>query len=57
MRVVRSLGRVVATLVDGQQPASTYRVTLDATNLASGTYIYRLTTPHQSLARTMVLMK
>jgi type IX secretion system substrate protein len=57
LQVFDILGRVVATLVDGQQPASTYRVTLDATQLASGTYIYRLTTPHQTLTRTMVLMK
>jgi len=51
------IGRRVATLVDGTQQAATYDVTFDATNLASGTYIYRMETPNQVITRTMVLLK
>lgn len=36
------MGRRVATLVDGPQAADTYRVTFDASGLASGVYITRL---------------
>jgi hypothetical protein len=57
VRVYDVLGRVVATLVDGVQPAATYRVTFDAGDLASGLYIYRLETPNQVITRRMVLIK
>ena len=36
------MGRRVATLVDGVQAADTYRVTFDASRLASGVYVTRL---------------
>ncbi len=51
------LGRRVATLVDAIQPASSYRVTFDASRLASGTYMYRLETPSKVITRSMVLLK
>lgn len=57
VRVYDVLGRVVATLVDGVQPAATYRVTFDAGDLASGLYLYRLETPNQVITRRMVLLK
>jgi hypothetical protein len=57
VRVFDVLGRAVATLVDGVQGASTYRVTFDASQLASGVYVYRLETPTQVLTRTMLLVK
>ena len=57
LQVVDLLGRVVATLVDAKQQANTYRVSFDASKLASGTYIYRLETPHQVINKTMVLVK
>jgi len=37
------LGREVAVLVDGQKGPGSYEVTFDATGLASGVYLYRLT--------------
>jgi hypothetical protein len=37
------LGRVVATLVDGIQPASNYHVVWNANNVSTGVYFYRLT--------------
>ena len=51
------LGREVAVLVDGQQPAGTFRVTFDATELTSGLYLYRLDTESSSIARKMLLVK
>jgi len=37
------LGREVAVLVDGRQEAGAHRATFDASGLAAGTYVYRLT--------------
>ncbi|HUI10366.1 MAG TPA: FG-GAP-like repeat-containing protein [Bacteroidota bacterium] len=36
------LGRVVATLVDGVQPANRYTLNWNASNVASGVYFYRM---------------
>jgi hypothetical protein len=57
LQVYDLLGRVVATLVDGVQSAATYRVSFDASNLASGMYLYRLETPNQVLTKQMILVK
>ena len=51
------LGREVAVLVNDVQSADTYRVSFDATDLASGVYLYRLATGAGSVSRRMVLMK
>lgn len=50
-------GRRVKTLVDGVQPASNYRVSFDAGDLASGVYIYQLRTPDRTISKRMVLLK
>ncbi len=42
LRVYDILGREVATLVNGYQPAGLHTVTFDAKGLASGAYFYRL---------------
>jgi hypothetical protein len=42
LKVVNSLGQEIATLVNEEQPAGTYEVDFDATNLASGIYFYRI---------------
>jgi hypothetical protein len=51
------LGREVATLVDGVQPASNYRVSFSASDLPSGTYLYQLRAGSQVITRTMTLLK
>jgi photosystem II stability/assembly factor-like uncharacterized protein len=58
------LGREVAVLVDGRQPAGTYEERFDVhsfggrgSGLSSGVYIYRLTAGAYSLSRKMVLLK
>lgn len=57
IRVYDMLGRVVATLVDGVQPAATYQVSFDASHLASGVYFYRLETQNKVLSKRMLLIK
>ncbi|RMF62072.1 MAG: T9SS C-terminal target domain-containing protein, partial [Bacteroidetes bacterium] len=51
------LGREVAVLAEGAQPAGVFRVTFDATGLSSGLYLYRLQTEAGVLSRTMTLVK
>ena len=42
LKVYDVIGREVATLVNEQQKADYYKVTLDASRFASGVYFYRL---------------
>ncbi|MFU8812085.1 MAG: zinc-dependent metalloprotease [Balneolaceae bacterium] len=51
------LGRRVTTLIDEQRPAGSHTIQFDASNLASGVYMYRLQTASQVLSRQMVLIK
>ena len=57
LEVYDLLGRVVATLVDNQQQAGQHTVEFDGSKLPSGFYIYRLSTPNQTIAGKMVLIK
>ena len=51
------LGREVAVLAEGVQPAGTFRADFNAADLASGIYLYKLQTETTSLTRTMTLVK
>jgi hypothetical protein len=51
------LGRVVATLVDGVQPASRYNVQWNASCLSSGVYFYRIDARSQDGSKTFTLVK
>jgi hypothetical protein len=51
------LGREVATLVNARRAPGIYHDTFDATGLASGVYIYRLTAGSFVQSRTMMLLK
>lgn len=51
------LGREVAVLAEGVQPAGTFHAGFDASGLASGIYLYKLQTKSTSLTRTMTLLK
>jgi hypothetical protein len=57
LRVYDVLGRVVSTLVEGEQQAGEYRVFVDADGLAGGTYLYTLRTATGSLTRKMLLVR
>ncbi len=51
------LGRQVRLLVDGARAAGVHTVTFEASDLASGTYLYRLETPQGSFTQLMHLVK
>lgn len=51
------LGREVAVLVNGEMPVGAHQVTFDASSLASGMYLYRLTAGGQVITRRMMLVK
>ncbi len=58
LRIYNLLGQEVATLMDGLQNAGSYKVTFDASKLASGVYIYRLSTSGgNNAAKKMLLLK
>ncbi len=57
LTIYNVIGQHVATLVDNQQQAGAYQVNFDATNLASGTYIYRLQAGERVLSQSMMLIK
>jgi len=61
LSVTDMLGREVATLVDEELEAGSYTVQFEARSgssvLASGTYLYRLTSGDVSLVRKMMLVK
>ena len=57
LRVYDLLGRPVATLVDGPQPAGRYAVRFDAAGLPGGLYVYRLEAGTYREARSMLLVK
>ncbi len=57
LKVYDMLGKEIATLVNEQQRAGRYRVNFDASSLASGVYIYRLSAGKFSDSKKMVLTK
>jgi hypothetical protein len=58
LRIYDILGREVTTLVKNQAlKAGTYSYNFDASNLASGTYIYRLSTGNNVVTKKMLLLK
>ena len=57
LNVYDMLGRKVATLVNGQLGAGSYKVDFDAANLPSGYYIYDLKAGNFSASKKMLLTK
>jgi hypothetical protein len=57
LEVFDLLGRKVATLVNEQKPAGRYEVEFDASNLASGVYIYKLTAGSFVSSKKMMVIK
>ena len=57
LTVYDMLGQEVRVLLDGAHPAGRYRIPFDASDLASGTYLYVLRTEQQTAVRTMALLK
>ena len=57
LAVYNILGQRVATLVSGFQVSGSYQVNFDATQLASGTYLYRIKAGNHVSVKRMVLVK
>jgi len=57
LKVYNVLGQDVMTLVNQQQTAGSYKVDFNASNLASGIYLYRVESGNVSLTKKMVLLK
>ncbi len=57
LEVYDMLGKKVSTLIDERKTAGNYSVRFDATNLASGIYIYRIVTAQTSISKKMTLIK
>jgi hypothetical protein len=57
LKVYNILGQEVETLYEGYQNSGSYKVNFDATNLASGVYMYRLESGNVSLTKKLILMK
>ena len=57
LKVFDVLGRQVTTLVNSQQSAGTYEVSFDASELSSGTYLYRLEAGEYTETRQMMFVK
>lgn len=57
LTVYNTAGQQVSTLIDGYRTAGTYSVSLDASDLSSGTYYYRLETASGVQTRSMTLLK
>jgi hypothetical protein len=50
-------GKLVHTIVDGFQESGEYETNFNGKDLASGIYLYRLTTPTRTLVKRMLLLK
>ncbi len=57
LKVYDLLGQEMATLVNNEQDAGNYTVDFDASKLASGVYIYKLSAGNISLAKKFMLLK
>ncbi len=57
LKVYNTLGQEVATLVNEDLSVGGYTAHFAASNLASGTYVYRLTANGQTMTKKMMLMK
>ncbi len=57
LEVFNLLGESVATLLDEVKSAGGHQVHFDAAGLASGVYVYRLTSAEQSIAKKLLLIR
>lgn len=57
LKVYNILGQEVKTLINGELKQGNYKVTFDGTNIASGVYIYRLSSNTVNITKKMILQK
>jgi hypothetical protein len=57
IKVYDILGNEIATLINEEKPAGTYRIKFDASSLSSGVYIYRIQTDSFKEVKKMILLR
>ncbi|MEW6654596.1 MAG: T9SS type A sorting domain-containing protein, partial [Bacteroidota bacterium] len=57
LKVYDVLGKEAANLADGYYEVGKHTATFDGSNLASGIYFYRLTTPTVTITKKIMLVK
>jgi hypothetical protein len=57
IEIFNVMGQRMSTLIDQNKEAGTHTVNWDGSNVASGVYFYRLTTPEFMMTKKMLLMK
>ena len=57
LRVYNMLGKEVSELINGQRIAGSHSIRFEATNLASGVYLYELRFNGAVLSNKMILLK
>jgi hypothetical protein len=57
LKVYDTAGRLVATLLNEDQPAGTHTATFNGRDFPSGLYLYRLTAGHHTATGKMLLLK
>ncbi len=57
LKIYNVLGQEVAVLINKEMNAGHHKITFDASKLATGMYIYRLTGTNVDIAKKMLLMK
>ena len=57
LSIYNALGQKVATLANGFRSVGSYKINLNAENLATGWYVYRLKASSEVLSRKMLLIK
>ncbi len=57
LTVLNTLGQQVATLVEGEMEAGYHNVDFDASHLASGVYLYRLSAGDYIQTRRLVVLR
>ncbi len=57
LKIYDLLGRELATLVNEEKPAGTYRVTCNASNLPRGIYFYRMQAGSFVSTKKLILLK
>jgi hypothetical protein len=57
IEIYNTLGEKVATVLNDRMNAGPHEITFDASNLASGVYVYRMTAGDTKLTRKMMLLK
>jgi hypothetical protein len=57
LSVYNLLGQELLRLAEGPTPSGTHTITFNASNLASGVYMYQLSTPNSVLTKKMMLIR